>query len=177
MSKNINKENNKIKIINSKQMVFILLFLFIFNFSYSQQLTIKDLRFIYNSDDVSSNDYLLSKKGFILQSAKDETIDSITYQVIEWSFSYINKTYTISKSKSKYGLDIKFVSYDFQSDTNLYIKLKDELRLSGYKSVKVENNEENSLSFTYSNGINIVRIVQYNPNSSSKGNWYHVSFM
>jgi hypothetical protein len=177
MFKNRIKESNKIKIINSKRLVFIFLLSFIFNFSYSQHLTIKDLRFIYNSDDVSSNDYLLSKKGFILQSAKDETMDTVTYHVIEWSINYLNNNYTISKNKSKYEFNNKFVTYGFQKDTNLYIKLKDELRLSGYKSIKVENNEENSLEYTYSNGINIVRIVQYNPKSSKDENWYFISLI
>lgn len=177
MFKNRIKESNKIKIINSKRLVFIFLFSFIFNFSYSQQLTIKDLRFIFNSDDMSSIDYLLSKKGFILQSAKDVTLDTVTYNVIEWSSKYLNNNFTISIYKSKFEFNIKFITYAFQKDANLYIKLKNELRLSGYKSIKTEKNEENSLKYTYSNGINIVLIVQYNPKSSKDGNWYHISFI
>lgn len=138
-----------------KKLLQLTLFLIISNLSYSQKLTLVDLKYIYEQNTESTNNYLL-KKGFNFFRRKSNELTTIT------SYSGKNQTFVI-----QYGGLCKYQFYD----SKIYTSIRDECIKNGFRLVDetTETPEDSGLTFIFVKGksciyfssINILNKTKY----------------
>jgi hypothetical protein len=113
------------------------------NFSYSQKIKLNDLKFIYEHDIETVDDYLL-KKGFDFYSRqKGEDSPMSTYKDV--NSTYISKT----SDESYSGLTM----YQFY-DSKIYTSIREECKKLGFKLIRTDTDpiEGLGLNYIYSDG-------------------------
>ncbi len=150
-----------------KKLTTLFLILTISNFSYSQKLKFQDLKFIYEHDIETVDNYLLNKGFDFYKREKDESQD------IRYSNQYISKNRTFIV---KNGDDSNegFSWYQFY-DRSIYLSIKEECKKNGYRLLSTEPIplNESSLNYTYTNGK---RKIQFNSSFEQNTTKYFITF-
>lgn len=147
-----------------KKILITFSFIIISIFSYSQKLNFYDLRYIYEHEIESTDNYLL-KKGF--DFFKRENDDKYP------SSQYIgkNKTYIIKYCDNSF---CGFAWYQFY-ESSIYTSIKEECKKNGYKLLRSETEplEGSGLNYVYTNGKNKIQFSSSNNNNTTK---YFITF-
>jgi hypothetical protein len=134
-------------------------------FSYSQKLNFYDLKYIYEHNIESVDNFLL-KKGFDFYKRElEEKYPSSTQYIGK------NNTYIIKHCDDSF---CGFSWYQFY-ESSIYTSIREECKKIGYKLLKTETDpiEGSGLTYVYTNGKSKIEFSSSNENNTSK---YYITF-
>ena len=149
-----------------KKIIITLYFIIISTLSYSQKLNFYDLKYIYENNIESVDDYL-TKKGFSFYGREKDD----NYEYPNNKYIGKNKTYIMKYcDESNCG----FSWYQLY-DSRTYISIKEECKKNGYKLIKTESIplDDSGLNYVYTNGK---RKIQFSSSFSNNTTKYFIEF-
>jgi hypothetical protein len=147
-----------------KKIITTFSFIIISTLSYCQILNFNDLKYIYEHDIESTEDYLL-KKGFDFFKRENEDPTPSN------QFIGKNNTYIVKQCDDSF---CGFSWYQFY-ESKIYTSIREECKKNGYKLIKTETDplEGSGLTYIYTDGKSKIEFSSMYKNNTTK---YFITF-